>query len=94
LSDYVHQQLSGRVITGDAPDDPVIVRAIGVAAHCPDPSAPYSYPIPTDSLLGCEYSCPVKLDDLDGPVLLDLDTFGQHCEEAVDVCAGALQLPP
>jgi len=37
--------------------------------------------------VGCAYSCPAVLDDIDGPISLSLDTLNQQCEQQVRACA-------
>ena len=40
-----------------------------------------------DRLVGCAYSCPVQLDDVDGAIALSLDTLSRMCERDVRACS-------
>lgn len=84
-------QLAGKVVTGDAPDEPVLVRAVGTAQTCAELAAAPSFD--PARLIGCAFSCPVQLDSAD-EVALGLPTLQPRCEDAVVVCAGdRLELP-
>ena len=80
---------SGVVLDEDAPDEPVVIRVVGVAKEgdCTpeemDPRAPLAMP-----LVGCAYSCPVLLTSVSGPVLVDVDVFRTTCSVTlVEGCA-------
>jgi hypothetical protein len=82
--------LHGLVLTDDAPDRPVIVRAVATTERCDDRLvAPQNdtYPLldPTRAI-GCAYSCPLQLDTVDA-ISLYLDALDEHCEEQVRACA-------
>jgi hypothetical protein len=95
LLEAVTAQLAGFKITDDAPDEPVIVRVVafdlpnplGVGVtECPrellDPATDL-----TAGAVGCAYSCPVELDNVDR-VSVSLDTLTRMCEPVVRLCAG------
>lgn len=80
---------SGVIIDEDAPDEPVVVRVVGIAkegACAPeetDPRVPFTSP-----LVGCAYSCPVVLTSVSGPVLVDVDVFRTTCSDTlIQSCA-------
>jgi len=77
--------LSGREILADAPDSPILIRAIGTTLSCDEALAVESFPC--GSLVGCLHSCPSTLDAIDGNLLLDLDTVDRRCESEVQRCA-------
>lgn len=91
----VTDQLAGFQVTDDAPNAPVVVRVVaydlpsplgvGVTA-CPqellDPATNLA-----SSAVGCAYSCPVELDNVD-QVSVSLDTLSRNCEPLVRICAG------
>jgi hypothetical protein len=82
--------LEGTLLTGDAPDEFVLVRLVGTAQTCdelarrPDGTLP---PFDDAKLVGCVYSCPVLLDALEGDLFLGFDTLTDLCEQGVRVCA-------
>lgn len=69
----------------DAPDGPVVVRAIASAESCEALTA--SGRFAPDGLLGCAYSCPVVLDTLDGALRLGFATSEPFCLPEVRGCA-------
>jgi hypothetical protein len=77
--------LEGRIVTSDAPHEPVIIRVVASAQSCAQltPGADYA----ADQLVGCALSCPVQLDSVSGDVLLDLPTISDMCEASVVACA-------
>lgn len=81
--------LEGHPVLDDAPDDPVLIRVTGVARSCDDILAlsAASSDVPCEALIGCAYSCPVLLDQVEGDVVVDLDALGDRCEPEVKVCA-------
>lgn len=91
LPQAVLDAIDGVALTGDAPDGPVLLRAVATAAACDD--VPALDPVPRATLVGCAYSCPVVLDQVEDPVLLDLDVFGDRCQQAVEVCASLFDTP-
>lgn len=90
----------GGLIIADAPDVPVLVRAVATTQPCSELTTPINghYPpfdtdnsVPMDAkLIGCAFSCPVLLDQVDGDVELGFDSLEPRCEPAVQVCAGDL----
>jgi hypothetical protein len=82
--------LEGTLVTGDAPDEFVLVRLVGTAQTCeelarrPDGTLP---DFDDAKLVGCVYSCPVLLDALEGDLFLGFDTLTDICEQGVRVCA-------
>ena len=81
------ERRSGEIILDNAPDEAVLVRAIGTTDSC-DTMATTAAPT-CDSLIGCMSSCPVVLDQQDGDLVLDLDVSGTNCEAEVAACASA-----
>jgi len=83
--------LRGTVITPDAVDDPVMVRAVGIARPCTEVPelSDGNIEFACDTIVGCAYSCPVTFDQLDEDLVLDLDVFESQCETTVDVCASS-----
>jgi hypothetical protein len=81
----------GGPLTDDAPDGVVVLRVTFTRESC-DALAALGSPFPKPrcaDLIGCVYSCPVQLDEVEGEVLLELDSLGAICnEETVGVCAG------
>jgi len=86
----VMTSLKGTLLTGDAPDEFVLVRLVGTAQSCdqlaqlPDGTLPA---FDDSKLVGCVYSCPVLLDSLQGDLFLGFDTLTDLCEQGVRVCA-------
>jgi hypothetical protein len=81
--------LSGAVVIEDAPDVPVMVRVVGTLQSCGEVErwSGAGYPVFDPArVVGCEYSCPVFLDEVD-ELVLSLDTFDQNCEQLVLQCA-------
>jgi hypothetical protein len=79
--------LEGSTVTSSAPDEPVLVRVVAVAATCAEVEAG-GLTFDCAKLMGCANSCPVYLPGVDD-VPLDLDVSGEQCEDAVVVCASA-----
>jgi hypothetical protein len=77
--------LEGKLVTADAPHEPLIVRVVASAQSCAELAGGTSYVV--DELVGCALSCPVQLDAISGDVLLDLPTLSDVCEAGVDACA-------
>ena len=78
-------------VTNDAPDRPVMVRAVATLERCDDrlvTPRDGTYPLldPAQAL-GCAYSCPLQLDTVDGAVSLYLDALDERCEPQVRACA-------
>jgi len=83
LLDSIRTQLRVEAVTLDAPDEPVLLRAVATTEPCDAVTAAFD---PQD-LVGCAYSCPAQLDDIDGPIALSLDTLTRECEREVKACA-------
>ncbi len=87
----VLSKLRALEITDDAPDRPVIVRAVATLERCEDrlvAPAGGTYPVLDPTLaIGCAYSCPLQLDTVDGAVALYLDALDERCEAQVRACA-------
>ncbi len=86
-------------VLNDAPDEFVIVRAVGTLQSCDEllPSAAaVELPAFDKKLLtGCAYSCPVLLDRVDQDVYLGFETLTGLCEQGVRTCSdGQLQWQP
>jgi len=77
--------LQGRLLTTDAPHEPLIVRAVATAQTCAELAGGAAYDV--GKLVGCAISCPVQLDTVTSDVLLALPTLTDSCEAAVDACA-------
>lgn len=76
----------------DAPDGPVVVRAIATAESCEALAETGRFA--TDGLLGCAYSCPVVLDTLDGALRLGFATSDPFCAPEVRGCASYPGIAP
>ena len=70
-------------MTLDAPDEPVLLAPSRQAEACNALSEEFNL----NRLVGCAYSCPAQLDDVDGPISLSLDTLTRQCEREVKACA-------
>jgi hypothetical protein len=77
--------LEGNLVTGDAPHEPVIVRAVATAQPCED--VPGATALDPERIIGCAVSCPVQLTGVEGEVLLDLPTLSESCGGGVLACA-------
>lgn len=69
----------------DAPDGPVVVRAVATTDSCEQVES--AARLDVDGLMGCAYSCPVILDDLDGSLRLGFATSEDFCAAEVRGCA-------
>lgn len=69
----------------DAPDGPVVVRAVATTEPCETLDVAERFAV--DGLMGCAYSCPVVLDDLDGALRLGFATSDDFCAAEVRGCA-------
>lgn len=84
-----HAELAGRTVIEDAPDVPVLVRAVATTQTCDEVAAAIDGAFPDfapDAVVGCAYSCPVLLDAADR-VTLAIDTFDDDCAAQVLACA-------
>lgn len=73
-------------ITKNAPDLPTIVRAVTMADDC---ASIGEGDLVVDDAVGCAYSCPTLLDEVEGSLSLSLDALTERCETPVRVCVGA-----
>lgn len=84
-------QARGAVITPDAPDQPVILRAVTTTEDCAtirqSPDGERYRSLDKNLAVGCAHSCPVVLDSIEGPVFLSLDALTDQCERAVQLCS-------
>ena len=106
VNNYLHAHYTGLI--ANATDRPVIVRAVATLESCNDvrqPSSTHpdswahldsddpSSPTAKNVVLGCAYSCPVLLDEVDDSVSLGIDLgFGvgipnDACIATIDACA-------
>ena len=81
----VTAELAKQPITSDAPNGPVLLRAVATSQSCDDIHAGAIDP---SLAVGCAYSCPAVLDDIAGPISLSLDVLDDQCESTVRACAG------
>ncbi|MCB9598105.1 MAG: hypothetical protein H6719_35655 [Sandaracinaceae bacterium] len=87
LSESLAQLRAVSPVTDDAPDGVVLIRMVVTNQPCDELEGPG--PLRCDDLLGCVYSCPVQLDEVQGDVLLELDALSSTCDETVvQTCAG------
>jgi hypothetical protein len=77
-------QLDGEIVA-NAPDYPLIVRIVATVESCEE--ALVSTELREEDLIGCMYSCPTRLDDQMGPLVLDLDANGTSCWDTLTWCA-------
>ncbi len=87
MLDSIRTQLREEPVTLDAPDVPVLLRAVATTERCDALADDFDL----TRLVGCAYSCPAQLDEVDGPIALSLDTLTRQCEREVKACA---QFPP
>ncbi len=71
----------------DAPDGPVIARSVISTQSCAQLTTSPPGAFSADRLLGCAYSCPVVLDQLDGDLRLGFATSDESCAPEVKACA-------
>jgi hypothetical protein len=84
LMAQITAQLEARPITTDAPNGPVLLRAVATSQTCDDLAV---HPLDPALAVGCAYSCPAVLDDIAGPISLSLDVLTDQCESTVHACA-------
>ncbi len=82
LSEVLHRDAP--VISSDAPDVPTIVRAVATTQTC---DAIGSGVLDPADAVGCAYSCPTLLDEVNGTISLSLDSLTTRCESLVRTCA-------
>jgi hypothetical protein len=84
--------------SADAPDEFVLVRAVGTTQSCDTLLPSGSEPLPAfdkSKLVGCAYSCPVLFDKIEQDVYLGFETLTAACEQGVRICSdGQLQWQP
>jgi hypothetical protein len=85
LMHQITADLAKMPIATDAPNGPVLLRAIATSQSCDDV---HTGKIDPTLAVGCAYSCPAVLDDIDGPISLSLDVLDDQCESTVRACAG------
>ncbi|MBL8919035.1 MAG: hypothetical protein JNJ54_09270 [Myxococcaceae bacterium] len=93
------KQTGNTGVLADAPDEFVIVRAVGSLEPCatlmPAADAATLPDFDKSQLLGCAYSCPVLLDRVEQDVYLGFETLTAQCEQGVRICSdGQLQWQP
>ena len=89
LRDQFHDTEAGRIID-DAPDVPLIVRAVITLESCASVQRVEqdSYqPLADADALGCAYSCPFVPDTVAGSIVLGLDAVPATCESNMRQCA-------
>jgi len=72
---------AGRTLDDEAPDEPVVVRVIGVARSGPCAAEEEAPTDVTKDVIGCAYSCPTLLTVATGAVTVDFDILGNGCAE-------------
>jgi hypothetical protein len=87
ILDAIGAQLRTDVITTDAPDRPVLIRAVGTAQACDELRDAPDAELDLALVTGCAYSCPVQLDAVAGPIALSLDALDDRCAPQVFLCA-------
>lgn len=90
VRDTLTEQLNNKTIFADAPDIPVLVRAVATTQACAEIENPVNgaYPdLNAMAAVGCAYSCPVLLDEVRGTLSLSLDALSDQCEMQVRICA-------
>lgn len=89
ILDSLHAQLDHPTLVPDAPDDPVVVRAVATLQSCSEVMPQTGdYPkLDPDMAVGCAYSCPVVLGELKGSLGMALDTLDDQCGAEVRACA-------
>lgn len=85
--------LSGWAPIADAPDGPVIVRVVATTEPCAAIDQPLDgrfAPLDSQAAIGCAYSCPTVLDEVERVTVGVGFVVGEQCEQLVRGCAGAL----
>ena len=83
LAEYLRQ--TAPIITPDAPDDITIIRAVATTEYC---STILAGPrLDVDQVVGCAYSCPTRLDEVESSITLSIDALTDRCEQLVRGCA-------
>ena len=74
----------------NAPDRPVMIRVVATTQPCAEiqqPAGDVYVNLRGDAAVGCAYSCPVQLDQVQGSISVSLDALSEYCESEVRVCA-------
>jgi hypothetical protein len=90
-------RLSGQQISSEAPTEPILVRVVLTSQPCnavmPAPGASTAPALAPCGLMGCVYSAPTLLQNIEGSIDLDLPSGGsRRCEPNVRACAAAFHL--
>lgn len=78
-----------RLVSDDAPNEPVILRVMATAQPCYQVEEPASGVLPEfdpKRLIGCSYSCPTEFDKVGQDVFLSFDTLENACDHGVRTC--------
>lgn len=89
LRDQFHDTETGRIVV-DAPDIPLIVRAVVTLESCESVQRVVSdsyQALDGPSALGCAYSCPFVPDTVQGSIALGIDALTISCENNMRLCA-------
>lgn len=89
LRDRFHDTETGRIVV-DAPDVPLIVRAVVTLESCESVErvvADSYQALDGASALGCAYSCPFVPDTVQGSIALGIDALTTNCENNMRLCA-------
>lgn len=84
---WIRNRLRDKVVFDDAPDTLAILRATIVRSDCGSVSD-IDPQFACSDVVGCVYSCPISIGDVDGQITLDLDSLSQSaCIRDVRLCA-------
>lgn len=88
--------LRGQPVSNNAPTVPLLVRLVATTQSCAELQQSGTLAFDPNQLLGCAESCPVRLQDTDGDLQLDIDFLptgptDHNCEGQVQLCATAAQ---
>jgi hypothetical protein len=80
--------VSDAPLVDDAPDRPSVVRAVVTTQACDDPAImQLDTRLASPDVLGCIASCPFLPDEIEGPLVLGLDTDTTTCFNEIRGCA-------
>lgn len=82
------KSLKGEQVTGDAPDEFVMVRVVATKQPCSELEGVEPAAYDAKQLVGCAYSCPVLFDKIDQDVYLGFDTLVDQCDQGLRICSG------
>jgi hypothetical protein len=71
MLESVRTQLRAEPVTLDAPDEPVLLRAVATVESCGALTSDFDLL----RLVGCAYICPAQLEEVEGPISQSLDTL-------------------